>query len=271
MTGLLIRGQLVPVPGHTVIQPASAGGPAWAHLDPGDYRQRPALWVRQVLMHSTGGNWPMPIVPGGGPGGEGARIADIWQTDPVHSAAQIVVDSAGTICCLADLLYTMAYHAEGSNPWSVGIELYQFPDGRMMQATVDAGAACAMAICDALSIPFQHEGGHYEGAPLLRMETGTAERRHNIGGPDCVGIFGHRDNTSCRGRGDPGDAIYAALEALGSEPLDFASSQDLAVARKRQMKLLSLGERVDVDGLAGPASIAAAKRQGYKRWRDIPA
>ena len=46
MTGLLIRGQLVPVPGHTVIPPASAGGPAWCSLNPGDYRQRPTLWVR---------------------------------------------------------------------------------------------------------------------------------------------------------------------------------------------------------------------------------
>lgn len=269
MTGLLIRGQLVPVPGHNVIPPASAGGPSWARLDPGDYRQRPALWIRQVLMHSTGGNWPMPIVPGAGPGGEGARVADIWQSDPVHSAAQIVVDSAGTICCLADLAYAMAYHAEGSNPWSVGIEMYQFPDGHMMQATVDAGAACAMAICDAFAIPFQHEGGHYEGMPLARMETGTGEWRHNIGGPECVGIFGHRDQTSQRGRGDPGDAIYAALEKLGSEPLDFVSGQDLAVAKRRQMKLLSLGERIDVDGLVGPASMAAAKRQGFKRWRDV--
>lgn len=269
MTGLLIRGQLVAVPGHTVIPPATAGGPAWAHLDPGDYRQRPVLWCRQVLLHSTGGNWPMPIVPGAGPGGEGARIADIWQTDPVHSAAQIVVDSAGTICCLTDLLYAMAYHAEGSNPWSVGIEMYQFPDGHVMQATIDAAAACALAICEALAIPFQHHGGHYDGEPLPRMETGTAERRHNSGGADCVGIFGHRQNTSQRGRGDPGDAIFDALAALGSEPLDFRTGQDLTVARRRQMKLLSLGERLTVDGLVGPASMAAAKRQGYLRWRDV--
>ncbi|HSR79122.1 MAG TPA: N-acetylmuramoyl-L-alanine amidase [Xanthobacteraceae bacterium] len=269
MTGLLIRGQLVPVSGHDVIQPASAGGPAWAHLDPGDYRQRPALWVRQVLVHSTGGNWPMPLGPGTGPGGECRWIADIWQSDPVHSAAQIVVDSAGTICCLYDLAYTMAYHAEGSNPWSVGIEMYQFPDGRMMQATVDAAAACAMAICGAFQIPFQHHGGAYGGDPLPRMETGVGHMRHNSGGPDCVGIFGHRDNTSARGRGDPGDAIYKALVALGSESLDFRSGEDLKIARVRQMKLLSLGERLTVDGLVGPASMAAAKRQGFASWRDV--
>lgn len=35
--GLLIAGRLVPVPGVTVIPPATHDGPAWSRLDPDDY------------------------------------------------------------------------------------------------------------------------------------------------------------------------------------------------------------------------------------------
>ena len=269
-TGLLLGGRLVDPPGLQVIAPALGGGPSWAALDPGDCRRRPALWIRQVLVHSTGGRWPQPILPGSGPGGEAARIADIWTTDPVHSAAQIIVDSAGTVACLCDLVTTMAYHAEGSNPWSVGIEMYQRPDGGIYQATIDATAQLCMVLCDELGIPAQFHAGTYTGVPLVRMETGTGRLRHNLGGPDCIGIFGHCQNTSERGRGDPGDAIYAALHAAGAEPLDFAAGQDLKIGRARQRWLVARGERLEVDGLVGPASLAAARRQGWARWRDVP-
>jgi len=140
MTGILIAGHIVEIPGLHVTPPAAAGGPSWACLSPGDCRQRPALWIRQVVVHSTRGRWPQPIIPGAGPGGEAARLADIWNTDPVHSAAQIVVDSAGAVACLCDIVRTTAYHAEGSNPWSVGIEMFQRADGGIYQATIDATA-----------------------------------------------------------------------------------------------------------------------------------
>jgi hypothetical protein len=268
-TGVVLAGRVVGIPGLNVIPPASHGGPRWAVLDPGDFRPRPALWIRQLIVHSTGGRWPQPIVPGAGPGGEAARLADIWNSDPVHSAAQIVVDSAGTVTALCDVVRTMAYHAEGSNPWSVGIEMFQRPDGGIYQAAIDATAKLCLALCDALAIPAQLDRRSYTGAPLLRMETGAGLQRHNTGGPDVVGIMGHRDNTGERGRGDPGDAIYAALVAAGAEPLDFASGEDLAVARRRQAALNARGERLTVDGLVGPASIAAARRHGFARWRDV--
>jgi hypothetical protein len=269
IAGLVISGRVIDIPDLTIIPPASHGGPSWAALNPGDFRRRPALWIRQVLVHSTGGRWPQPIIPGAGPGGEAARLADVWSTDPVHSAAQLVVDSAGAVACLCDLGTTMAYHAEGSNPWSVGIEMFQHPDGAIYQATIDATAKLCIALCDALGIPPQIDSRSYTGAPLARMETGTGALRHNSGGPDVVGIMGHRDNTSERGRGDPGDAIYAALLAAGAEALDFGRGEDLATSRLRQIALNRRGEQLVVDGIAGPASMAAARRHGLARWRDV--
>lgn len=268
--GLLISGRLVPVPGLAVIPPASHGGPDWARLDRGDMTSRHA-WIRQVIVHTTAGAWPQPIIAELGSGGEGARYADIWQTDPTHSAAHLVVDSAGTVVCLADLALVTAYHAEASNPWSIGIEMVQGRDGSLRRATIDATARLVAAICDAVGIPEQMPRGPYRGAPLRRMESVDTAGRHQLGGPDCVGVFGHRDNTSARGRGDPGDAIWTALAALGFEGVDYDGGEDLLLGKARQAELVARGERLDVDGLVGPASLAAARRQGFPRWRDVPA
>lgn len=270
MGGLLIAGMLFPVPGLTVIPPASHGGPLWARLDRGDYTSRHA-WVRQILIHSTGGIWPQPIIPGAGPGGEAARYADIWQSDPKHSAAPLAVDSAGVVACLADLALTTAYHAEASNPWSIGIEMVQARDGSVHQATLDATARLAAAICDSIGIPHQMPRGPYLGEPLARFEVTDHNHHLKLGGPDCVGVFGHRDNTAARGRGDPGDAIWTALANLGFEGLDYAAGEDLAKGRSRQQALNASGGQLKVDGLVGPASLAEAKRQGFQRWRDVPA
>lgn len=267
--GLLLSGRLVPVPGLTIVPPASHSGPAWARLDRSDCTSRHE-WIRQVIVHTTGGRWPQPILPGQGPGGEAARYADIWQTDPTHSAAHLVVDSAGTVACLADLVECTAYHAEASNRWSIGIEMVQGKDGSLHQATIDATARLVAAICDAIGIPEQMPRGPYHGAPLRHMEFVDAAGRRQIGGPGYVGVFGHRDNTSARGRGDPGDAIWTALAARGFEGLDYDSDEDLATGTRRQAVLVARGEQLAVDGLIGPASLAAASRQGFARWRDVP-
>jgi hypothetical protein len=239
---------------------------------------RPTSWVRQIVLHSTKGVWPQQILAGAGPGSSGRVVADFWRGDPAHSAAQLVVDTDGAIACLCDVGYVEAYHAEASNPWSVGIEMYQVSGGGVYQATLDATARLVMVLCAKLGIPPQIHARPYRGDPLARMETGIGQARRQLGGPDVVGILGHRDNTSNRGRGDPGDAIYAAIETAGAEPLDYSVGDDLRVGRARQLALNTLDARAGntlrplvVDGLVGPTSLAAAKRLGFARWRDVPA
>lgn len=268
--GLLINGTLHDVPGLAIIPPASHGGPLWARLDRGDATTRHA-WIRQIIPHSVTGDWPQRVVPGAGSGGEGAHYADIWQSDPAHSAAHLVVDSAGVAVCLADLALVTAYHAEGSNPWSIGIEMVVAKDGTIREATLGGTARLISALCRIVGIPEQYHRGPYRDEPLLRMEVSDNGHRVNLGGPDCVGVFGHRDNTSRRGRGDPGDAIFAELAGLGFEALDYAAGEDLAKGRARQMALNLRGATLKVDGLVGPASLTEARRQGFKRWSEIPA
>jgi hypothetical protein len=217
----------------------------------------------------------MPTLPGAGPGGADRVVADFWRGDPQHSAAHIVVDTDGSVVCLADLARSMAYHAEGSNPWSVGIEMYQVAGGGVYQATYTATVRLVIALCDIFGIPEQMPGP-YHGEPIPRMETGAGVMRRNIGGPDCVGVFGHRSNTGNRGRGDPGDEIFAQLAAAGFETVDYDGKQDLLVGSRRQAKLNVMDAQqgntfapLVVDGLVGPRSIATARRLGFARWRDI--
>lgn len=265
--GLLIDGRLVPVPGVTVVPPTVAGGPKWAQLDPGDYKARPTPWVRQIILHTTKGTWPQYVRAGAGPGGADKIVADFWRGDPVHSAAHLVFDTDGSVVCLCDLARVMTFHATVSNPWSVGIEMYQMSDGGIYEATLAATAALIKVLCAEFGIPEQLPRGAYQNRPLHRMING---------GPDCVGVFGHRDNTDRRGRGDPGDEIYSRLAAAGFERLDYDAGEDLRLGAERQVTLNALDAAAGhtyaplvVDGVCGPASMRAMRRHGFARWRDV--
>lgn len=257
---LLIAGKLIPIPGVASVAPASHGGPAWARLDTGDYRARRARWVRQIVIHTTKGIWPQSVRPGAGPDGRDRRVADFWHRDPEHSAAHIVVDSDGSVACLADLMTTAAYHATVANDVSVGIEMYQELDGSIYEAVLTSTVATVLALCDAMSIADQYAADPYRNAPIQRL----------INDDQFCGIYGHRANTSRRGRGDPGDEIWRRLEAAGVEPVQVGQHQDVEVARQRQAYLASNGAALSVDGVVGPRSIQAAREQGFCRWSLVP-
>ena len=267
MTGLLIDGRLVSVPGVTVVPPTVAGGPLWAQLDPGDYRLRRTPWVRQIVLHTTKGAARQHVIPGHGPGARARAVADFWRGDPAHSGAHIVIDNDGSVVCLVDLARCCAYHATVSNEWSVGIEIYQEADGGIYEAALTAAVPTVLAICEALGIPSQYVTDRYNGHPLQRLLDG---------GPNVVGIYGHRANTENRGWGDPGDEIFARLDAAGCEPITINDHLDLELGKQRQAALNAIDawrgntyRPLVVDGLVGPASLAAMRRLGFARWRDV--
>jgi len=120
--------------------------------------------------------------------------------------------------------------------------------------------------------------GPYRGQPLRRLELAGKQ----TDGRDVLGVIGHRDQTGRRGRGDPGDAIWTRLAALGFEGVDYDGLEDLEVGKRRQAALNAAARKtaaaagiayqlVVVDGIVGPASIAAARRLGFARWRDVAA
>lgn len=254
--GLLIAGVVVPVDGLEILNPVD--GPNWCRLAAGDYTKRRTTWIRQIIVHTTKGLWPQHVIPGAGKGGRDRVVADFWRNDPTHSAAHLVVDTDGSVACLADLARDAAYHATVSNDWSIGIEMYQESNGGLYEATIASTVRLVAALCARFSIPFQIPTPYV--GPIARMTSG---------GKDCVGVFGHRDNTTRRGRGDPGDLVMAELQLAGAERLDFAAGEDLAFWKRRQRKLNAMGEKLDVDGIAGPATMRALRARGFTSGREL--
>ena len=77
---------------------------------------------------------------------------------------------------------------------------------------------------------------------------------------DVVGIVGHRDLTSNRGQGDPGDAIMSALWKVGCQRLSFECYEDIIVWKQRQAVL----GVAYLDGIPGPHTVELLKRAGHK-------
>jgi len=237
MPGLLVNGKEHPVQDLIIINSHDV---EWCRLDQKDYRSRPTSWVRQIILHTTKGDWPQRVLPGRGAGGRARVVADGWRSEPVSSAAHLVIDNDGTVACLCDLATVEAYHATVSNPWSIGIEMYQegCSDGHygVHEAVYEAAVKLVPALCRIFGIQFQIPKLPYKNEPLRRMADG---------GESCVGVFGHRDNTGQRGFGDPGDEIFARLAAAGAERFDHNAGEDLDVWKGRQQRAQRQRRRLD--------------------------
>lgn len=250
---LVVDGLLIEAPG--LVTRSWHDDPRLRLKLPEDGRRRAAKWVRSIILHTTMGIAPT-VYPGFGKGG-GALDTALWWSSPQSGAAgaHLVVDWDGVVYCLADLQREVAYHATTINEVSIGIELRQGhgKDGALYAGQLQACAALVDVIAQHFELPRQLHWPYLHGqVPRLAS-----------GGADCVGIFGHRDQTSKKPAGDPGDPIYTLLMSLGYEPFDYAHDEDLFAWKERQRKMNALGAGLRVDGICGPMT--------YRAWSRLKA
>lgn len=274
MPGVLYNGKLYEVPGLDVVSPGDA---PYAKMNGSDYALRDTTWIRQITLHTTKGIWPKGgqiIRPGVGPGGHAESTALYWSTSSIPGGAPFVVGSNGKVLQLVDIGKYFTYHATTVNPWSAGIEMYQEADGSIYEIVFQNTIKLVLFLCDLLGIPLQGSGRVYR-------EDGILSRMLH-GGPDVVGVYGHRDNawqfpewmdaatrakyphgTSSRGTGDPGNHIFELLNAAGKMNFDIDARGERDFWIPIQAKLNSShGMKLTIDGVCGPSTTNALRAIG---------
>lgn len=249
MSGLIIDGVEEHVPG---IESFSWLDDAKLRLTAGDGRARRTTWVRSIVLHTTRGDEPQRVRPWRGPQGLARRTVAAWGNDSRHAGAHLIVDGDGSVWCLADLLRDVTYHATSMNEVSIGIELAQTADLEIYQPQIDATVRLLDWLTLRLGIQRQYQSPYLgEAKPVQRLA---------FGGMSCVGIFGHRDQTTARGPGDPGDAIFTALGTAGYDAFDFEALEDVGRWQIRQRMAADRGAQITCDGIPGPATSAALRK-----------
>jgi hypothetical protein len=206
-----------------------------------DCGPRPGRRIRQFIVHTTKGKYPQFVLPESGKGGGARANVDYWSRDHRSAGAHILIDTNGAVYCAADLTLQQTWHAgsedENANPLSIGIEIVQRSDGALWRPQIESLVTFLDWGTRRLTIQRQIPD-KYRG-PLKRFDVKN--------GWDLVGIFGHRDVTRHRGRGDPGDIVF-----------DFSNGLDLERWKPRQTVLGLRGK--SVDGVALDETCALLKK-----------
>lgn len=226
-----------------------------------DGRQRFTSFVRGIVLHTTKGipggqdQRPQKILPGFGPDTNAEeRAARFWATSPIQAGAHIVVDHDGSVACLCDLATEVSYHAGEVNEVSVGCEIFQGRDAELYEGQLDIVVQLVDFLTRRFGIQRQFQSV-YRKAPVPRIASGAQ---------DVVGVYGHRDVTTNRGEGDPGNAIFDRLRVAGYEPFDFSTPTDKITWKQRQEWLVrQFGANIKPDGVPGPKTVAALRKAGY--------
>jgi hypothetical protein len=208
--GLIIDGRRYPVPGVRVVTylddpqrcPRVTKGSA-----------RLASAATAVMLHTSRGRSGV-IVPGSRVSDKAAKLVRYQVRTERKASWCITIGSAGDVWQQCDAATFATWHATVANPWSVGIELAQDRDTPdLTQAQVDACVAVVRVLCEALRIPLQLPA--IGGAPVNGVVRAWQSRKQGGDARAVSGVLGHRNVTTSRGKGDPGDGIFRALLAAG--------------------------------------------------------
>lgn len=213
--GLIIDGRRVPVPGVRVVtwEDDPDAAPRVTKGSP-----RPASSVTAVVLHTSRGRSGV-VVPGARASDKARKLARYQVRGSRKASWHITISAAGTVYQQADAATFATWHASQANGWSVGIELAQDSDTPdLTGAQVDACVAVVRALCSALNIPAWVPARHHGGGSWSQ-ESGPvrAWQSRKQGGESLAasGVIGHRNLTTSRGKGDPGDGIFLALLTSG--------------------------------------------------------
>lgn len=219
---LIIDGKRYDIPG---IQSACfLDNPKFGFTDKRDYSLRTGA-PKSICLHTRMGVHPQKIVdsiPNRRWDELGVKRAS---SDDRNASWHISVDADGSFVCHLDCYRIAAHQASQLNQLSIGIEMYQTLEGEITKATLATTVKIVNLLTEVLSIKRQYpitdkidvrfasnSGSWHKTRKLAYMPKGESGTNWN-------GVFGHRNLTRNRGKGDPGDEIFKLLAAEGYEPI----------------------------------------------------
>ena len=209
-SGLTLNGRLVPVQGLEIVSYSTGAVPRAT-----DGRARTADKISAVVIHTTRGVAGAQLRPGSRASVLAESLARYQATTARDVSWDFTVDSDGTVVQSNDPGTWYTWHAEHANGYSIGIEMVQQQDSPdLWQAQIDATVRLVTVLCEVFGIP-KVTVVKASGAP----ESGIVRdwQEADEGGRQLAfnGVAGHRNLTTNKGPGDPGDLPFRALLAAG--------------------------------------------------------
>lgn len=253
------------------IQPAF--GPA-IHGKPRD------TWIRGIVLHTNRGQLPGEVIAGGKDMKRDIALARYQASSTRVAGWDYTTDTDGSVAVSNDPWDLFTYHAGTVNSYTVGIEIVQDTNSPYNLYTdgLEATVLLVDYLTNRLGIQRQivcydeSDGSWREKVIPGRLQSPKDRKRgkKEPTGGDVVGIYGHRNVTTNKGPGDPGNDIFDLLKAAGYECFDAATQQDLKVWKKRQEEIGLFEEYRD--GVPGPKTRRILANKGYKygMWVSRP-
>lgn len=224
--------------------------------------------VQAIVLHTHTGEPREPSIVERAGGASIACSLARYQTGTDREVSwDFTVATNGVILQQNDPCTRYTWQANQVNARTVGVEIEQGAGGSLVREQLDVVVALVDTLTRALSIQRQLPALRGpDGA--LRPDRRVLQRFSAEGGAGARwwGVLGHRNVTSNRGPGDPGDPVMARLLEAGYEGFDLARGDDLDAwaARQRAMGV------APADGVPGNATADALRGRGFAEGVMVP-
>lgn len=226
------------------------------------------LWCRGVVLHTVHGKVGV-LKPGIKPSTRAEAYAKYQANTSRDVSWDYTIDTDGTVVVSNDPVKFYTWHATSVNPFTLGIEFVQDDDGALYEGQMEAGVKFLDTLTRLMSenlhpiqrqVPVGPDGKPVRGVIPRIVNSDEAKK--------VVGLYGHRNQTTNRGPGDPGDYIFEYLLRAGYKGFDLNAQADLNFWKDIQVKMgLPLA---DCDGVPGRKTAAALALQNHGLWVPRP-
>ena len=265
---IILNGKKFDIPGVKTTswldpEAASLGVKEVSHKSP-----RNGKWIRGIVahtIHGTKGN----LLPGLGPNTDIDVKQARYQVNTDREVSwDFTCDFNGEWLIQSDIFKEFTWQATSVNPHTFGFEMIQYDNGDLYQGQIGKVVEFIDFMTAKLGIQRQIPWDMKKNCPKVGVVNRIAGTNH---GADVVGVYGHRNQTTNRGPGDPGDWLFIALRDAGYELYDFDNGDDIKTWKTRQTQFPSFSP-TDCDGIPGPKSVEALKAKGHKHgmWVKRP-